>query len=1384
MKKIYLSLVAVTLFLVMASQLRAQTYCYPTWTYACTNYYMSIVNFSTTGAYSPQISNLAIGADGLGKGCGDNLDNNNSYFPNQTCKGIPGSVINFSFTTGPNYSENVRVWVDWNQDGTYNATDEMVYSATNISTNSTVNNSFTIPLNAPIGHSRIRIISTYYGVTLPATIPCTPTYTIPYGELQEYSIYVLTNITAPPLSGFAYNINTDTVWVNNPYVFVNTTNNGQHYYWDITGYSSTFNGTYTPYTPPASNPRACIARWNNTCYLDTIDQNFTWRFPQPGYYKVKLKATNIAAINGVNADGLDSITKIIVCAYPSQKPTASFFSVLTTVGFTDQLYYYDLSTNGPTAWSWFLNPTYRGVNTYSNTGFPNAFYDALGNPIDTTTQNPSLYAFDGGVFDVCLAVGNAMGWDTLCRHNYLTVNNGYMMCNGTDSLSTLTSGYVYDQGGPGGNYTGLTTGNCPAGFLISACADTIILDVERFKLAAGDSLIITQSNAQGPVVKKLFGASIPSNSRHIKVPGGDVFFQMTTVSGSPGDSGFAIRWSIIPASYGKPKASFTFTTNGPTTNGVSTVYKGYTIKYRNTSTGIHMGYSWDSNGDHIFGSISGGDSINANPSWTPSTPGNYRICLVVYNCIGQDSACHSIKVLPVPGKPIADIGVNKTFGFTTDTFRFFDQSSNGATSWHWSFNPTNISYIGGTNAFSQNPILFLNSNTCYTVTLTSTNLLGSDTKLAPCLVNVLGYNSPGTAFTIPAGSDIGISRVKLGTIDTTTALQSPTFTQMNDLQKTILYRGVDYTVTTYRITNNDPMTTKVWMDLNMNASFTDPGETIINEKSQYKIATSKTFRIPDNNQIGNARMRVGITYDSTTLTPNMSQLGCFEDYGIYIGVDYVSPTISLKGPSVYKMQVGKTYTEYGVTGIDNLEGDISSRFVRTGNLDVNTVGYYTLTYTVSDLYGNTSSPINRVVQVEINQSGPTLALIGKDTVKVGVKYQYTEQGATAKDNLGNDISSLVYISGNVNTNVLGTYTVNYTITDAFGFSVTKIRTVNVVDTTKPVIVSINGKYSTDTVRSQIGTPFNYQNFLHATDNYTSDLLLTQTGKINVNVAGYYILLFTTTDGSGNTSTTYRLVVKIDNTYLPYVNLIDLSYLTVDVNTVFTDPNVTYSSPYYAWGTLVETITSNLDMTKLGTYNINYCVTDPSSNSTCISRTVQVVDRIAPVITLIGDDPYILPRYKAYVDPGVIITDNYYTEATLKTLNTCFKPDYSKVKNDVPGIYYVSFNDIDPSGNIANTVIRTVKVQDMFGGINTVSAANKMKIYPNPNNGKFTVEIDNGTAIHSINVYSIIGSLVKTIQVNTNSKNIEIDMSDASEGIYIVKIDSQDGSYTQKVNIVR
>jgi hypothetical protein len=75
---------------------------------------------------------------------------------------------------------------------------------------------------------------------------------------------------------------------------------------------------------------------------------------------------------------------------------------------------------------------------------------------------------------------------------------------------------------------------------------------------------------------------------------------------------------------------------------------------------------------------------------------------------------------------------------------------------------------------------------------------------------------------------------------------------------------------------------------------------------------------------------------------------------------------------------------------------------------------------------------------------PTLQLNGNATVTVIVEGTYTDAGATATDAIDGDITPRVVVTNPVDTNVIGTYTVTYNVTDLSGNKAAPLtRTVSV-----------------------------------------------------------------------------------------------------------------------------------------------------------------------------------------------------------------------------------------------------------------------------------------------------------------------------------------------------
>ena len=86
--------------------------------------------------------------------------------------------------------------------------------------------------------------------------------------------------------------------------------------------------------------------------------------------------------------------------------------------------------------------------------------------------------------------------------------------------------------------------------------------------------------------------------------------------------------------------------------------------------------------------------------------------------------------------------------------------------------------------------------------------------------------------------------------------------------------------------------------------------------------------------------------------------------------------------------------------------------------------------------------------------------MGDNPVTVEVGSTYTDAGATATDTYDGDITSSIVTISNVDTAVVGSYTVRYNVSNSSGNAALEVtRTVTVVDTTLPVITLLGRRSS-------------------------------------------------------------------------------------------------------------------------------------------------------------------------------------------------------------------------------------------------------------------------------------------------------------------------------------
>ncbi len=79
--------------------------------------------------------------------------------------------------------------------------------------------------------------------------------------------------------------------------------------------------------------------------------------------------------------------------------------------------------------------------------------------------------------------------------------------------------------------------------------------------------------------------------------------------------------------------------------------------------------------------------------------------------------------------------------------------------------------------------------------------------------------------------------------------------------------------------------------------------------------------------------------------------------------DPTPPELTLNGDREHAVLAGIDYVDPGWTAIDNCDGDITGNVTVSGQVDIYLPGTYTLTYTVSDSYGNTVSAERNVTVI-------------------------------------------------------------------------------------------------------------------------------------------------------------------------------------------------------------------------------------------------------------------------------------------------------------------------------------------------------------------------------------------------------------------------------------
>jgi PKD repeat protein len=243
------------------------------------------------------------------------------------------------------------------------------------------------------------------------------------------------------------------------------------------------------------------------------------------------------------------------------------------------------------------------------------------------------------------------------------------------------------------------------------------------------------------------GTSAAQNPSHTYTTTGTFTVTLTATNSAGSATISKDAFITVAAASTTPGASFSATKTSGTTP--------LSVQFIDTSTNSPTTWVWS------FGD--GYTSLQQNPVHTYNSVGTYTVTLTASNSAGSSTATRSGYITTTLAAPIASFSSNITTGTVPLYVQFNDTSGNAPSTWYWYFGDGNTSSV-------QNPVYGYTRAGSYTVVLTVSNTVGSNSTTSAKYINVSAIAIPVASFT----SDGTTGTLPLTVRFTDTSTNSPT----------------------------------------------------------------------------------------------------------------------------------------------------------------------------------------------------------------------------------------------------------------------------------------------------------------------------------------------------------------------------------------------------------------------------------------------------------------------------------------------------------------------------------------------------------------------------------------------------------------------------------
>ena len=427
-----------------------------------------------------------------------------------------------------------------------------------------------------------------------------------------------------------------------------------------------------------------------------------------------------------------------------------------------------------------------------------------------------------------------------------------------------------------------------------------------------------------------------------------------------------------------------------------------------------------------------------------------------------------------------------------------------------------------------------------------------------------------------------------------------------------------------------------------------------------------------------------------------------------------------------------------------------------------TTGTVTLQYVINNFCGTDTARTT----ITVGSSPSAGSITGAAGLCVGANTTLTDAGSGtwSSDNGNATVTSLGVVHGVT----AGTDSIRYTVTNSCGTAVA-IHAILISNT--PDAGTISGPSTVcQGATISLSETATGGTWSETSGGFTASV--STMGVVTGNNGGADVINYTVSNGCGSVTATYPVTVNP----LPSPGVITGGPAVVCAGSSVTLVDTTSGGIWSASDTNVTVVGGVVTATSGGADTIFYSVTN--SCGTVSATTFVLVNSGATAGVIMGDGA-------VCVDSAIILTDSLPGGAwSLSNGNALISGGV--LVGVTPGFDTVYYSLVTGCGLATAAEVIDIMPAGSCGPLAVNNVANTgVKVYPNPSNGAFTIELPQSVSSATITITDVMGKVVADRNVTAaKSAIVSFDLSGLAAGNYIMKVDAGAKIYREQITIAK